>query len=139
MVVEGEVAIQDVLYRPHPREEAPMCHSSARMVLGRRSTKALVPAWRGRIRVPDALVLAAVIGQDPLKRPARDAVGGQHPVEQEAGRRPGRALGGDPGHGVRARRIAGGVLPNCAYALELADKSKQYGLGRQTVTLRGPG
>jgi hypothetical protein len=68
------------------------------------------PGGIGLVEGPS--VLAAPVGEHPPERPAGCLVDREHPRGEEARRRLGGALGGDLGDGVRAGRIAGGVLPS---------------------------
>ena len=106
---------------------------SCRIVCWRRSTKPLVKACRGFVRVwrmprprqaqgEDALELAAAVGEDALDAEARASELRHDVLAQEASGDRGVGIADEErGEAVGGGGIAGGDLPDLADALEVAD------------------
>ena len=105
---------------------------SCRMVPCSRSTKPLVKACRGLVRVwrtwsarqllvEGALELAAAVGEDAPQRPAQPVQVRRHGAQEARGDRGSRLAEEERGPGVGRGGIAGGDLPDLADALEVPD------------------
>jgi len=135
MVVEVERAFQCTLPLGHAREETaseldapkllqdgPMrpLHEAARSGVARLGA-GLAATLHSAGLLEATAESVALVGQYPLRFPARLVKGWQDMTGQEASRGPGRELQANLGQAVRASSVGGRVLPHLAYALELAD------------------